>query len=175
MRDGRLEERFAHRDAAAYESAYRSFGPRMHASALRILREPEAAHECVQEVFEGLWRRGGAYSAARGSLEAFLVTCARNAALTSVRAGRRRQVTARKLDVDEAYTMEEDPLERDRVKRALSRLTDGQADVVQLAYYKGMTLTEVASELAIPVGTVKGRLSAALRALRRSLVVAESP
>ncbi|MBV8196714.1 MAG: sigma-70 family RNA polymerase sigma factor [Candidatus Eremiobacteraeota bacterium] len=175
MRDGSLEERFARRDATAYESAFHSFGARMQTTALRILRDPEAACECVQDVFEALWRRGSSYSPARGSLEAFLVTCARNAALSSVRAGRRRLESARKLFVTDSYTMEEDPIERERVARALAQLTDGQADVVQRAYYRAMTLTEVAAELAIPIGTVKGRLSAALRALHRSLVVEGSP
>lgn len=171
MRDGSLEERFARRDATAYEAAFLAFGARMQATALRVLGNPEAARECVQEVFEGLWRRGHSYAPARGALEAFLVTCARNAALTSLRAGRRRRQTERQLNVDERYTMEEDPIERERVARALAQLTGGQADVIQLAYYKGMTLGEVAAELAIPIGTVKGRLSAALRALRRTLVV----
>lgn len=170
VRDASLEDGFARRDAVAYEMAYRSFGSRMQATALRLLRDPEAARECVQEVFEGLWRRGGPYSPVRGSLEAFLVTCARNAALSQLRAGRRRQETAQKIEAPGEYTLDEDPIERQRVARALAALTEGQADVVRLAYYKGMTLAEVAAELAIPIGTVKGRLSAALRALRRSLV-----
>ena len=145
----------------------------MHSSALRILHDADAARECVQDVFERLWRRSGSYSPARGSLEAFLVTCARNAALSSTRAGRRERQAGQRLHAPQQYTMEEDPIERERVARALARLSDGQADVVQLAYYKGMTLSEVATELSIPIGTVKGRLSAALRALRRDLVAGE--
>jgi RNA polymerase sigma factor (sigma-70 family) len=92
------------------------------------------------------------------------------AELSQLRAGRRRQETAQKIEAPGEYTLDEDPIERQRVARALAALTEGQADVVRLAYYKGMTLAEVAAELAIPIGTVKGRLSAALRALRRSLV-----
>lgn len=175
MRDGSLEDGFARRDAVAYEMAYRTFGARMQATALRIVRNPDGARECVQEVFERLWRRSGAYSPARGSLEAFLVTCVRNQALTLVRSGHRQQETAQKMEPPGEYTLEEDPIERERIARALAQLSDGQADVVQLAYYKGMTLAEVAGELAIPIGTVKGRLSAALRALRRSLVIGETP
>ena len=175
VRDGSLEGGFARRDAVAYELAYGAFGARMQTTALRILRDPEAARECVQEVFERLWRRGGDYSTARGSLEAFLVTCVRNQALTVVRSGNRRAETVQKTELPGQYTLEEDPIERERVARALAQLTEGQGDVVRLAYYRGMTLTEVAAELAIPIGTVKGRLSAALRALRRSLVLGESP
>ncbi|MBV8344452.1 MAG: sigma-70 family RNA polymerase sigma factor, partial [Candidatus Eremiobacteraeota bacterium] len=79
--------------------------------------------------------------------------------------------TARRTDAPEDYTMEEDPIERERVQRALTRLTEGQADVVRRAYFDGLTLAEVAADLAIPIGTVKGRLSAALRTLRRELAV----
>jgi RNA polymerase sigma-70 factor, ECF subfamily len=170
VRDASLEDSFAKRDASAYEAAYRAFGSRMNATALRVLRDRDAARECVQEVFLHLWRSGSAYSPARGSLEAFLVVCARNRALMRVRGESRRREAAARADAPGDYSMEEDPIERERVRRALARLTEGQADVVRLAYYRAMTLAEVAAELAIPLGTVKGRLSAALRALRRELV-----
>ncbi len=117
-----------------------------------------------------LWRRRTAYAAARGSLEAFLATCVRNAALTQLRGRSRREAATARLDPPNPYVMEEDPIERERIERALSQLSPGQADVIRLAYYRGSTLAEVATDLAIPVGTVKGRLSAALRALRRSLI-----
>ncbi|MGA8574127.1 MAG: sigma-70 family RNA polymerase sigma factor [Candidatus Cybelea sp.] len=170
VRDAGLEHGFARRDADAYEAAYRAFGARMYATALRLLRDRELARECVHDVFLHLWRHRSHFVAARGSLEAFLVTCARNAALTQLRSASRRQKMIGKLETAEEYVMEEDPIERERIARALTQLTEGQAEVVERAYYRGMTLTEVAAELAIPIGTVKGRLSTALRALRRSLI-----
>lgn len=170
VRDGSLAESFARRDAGAYEAAYRTFGPRMRATALRLLRDSDAANECVHDVFLHLWRKETAYSPARGSLEAFLVTCARNRALERLRDTTRGQAAIAKIEVHEAYTLEEDPIERDRIARAIAQLTEAQAAVVQLAYYRAMTLREVATQLQIPVGTVKARLSAALRALRRSLI-----
>jgi RNA polymerase sigma-70 factor (ECF subfamily) len=170
VRDASLEDGFARRDAVAYEAAYRSFGARMHATAFRLLRDREGAHECVHDVFLHLWRHRSGYVRARGSLEAFLVTCVRNAALTQLRSGNRRLKMISKLETAEEYVMEEDPIERERIARALAQLSEGQADVVERAYYGGMTLSEVATELSIPIGTVKGRLSSALRALRRSLI-----
>ena len=113
VQDGSLEDGFARRDAIAYEMAYRAFGGRMQATALRILRDNEAARECVQEVFERLWRRGGAYSPARGSLEAFLVTCSRNAALTNLRSSHRREETTQKMEPPGEFSLEEDPIERE--------------------------------------------------------------
>jgi RNA polymerase sigma-70 factor, ECF subfamily len=169
--DESLEDRFARRDAMAYERAYHIFAPRMHATAVRLLRDSGAANECVQDVFLRLWQRRNAYASSRGGLEAFLVTCARNQALTKLRSEKRFAAAAQALDREESYTVEEDPIERQRVERALALLTEGQAAVIRLAYYRGMTLAEVAAQLAIPIGTVKGRLASALRALRRTLVV----
>lgn len=170
MRDGSLENAFARRDEAAYETAYRIFGPRMLATALRLLRDREAASECVHDVFLHLWRRGDSYAASRGSLEAFLVTCARNSALTRIRGAERARNAVQRLDVTEEAFLEEDPIERERIASAVSRLTEGQAAVIRLAYFRAMTLSEVAAELTIPIGTVKGRLSAALRSLRSTLL-----
>jgi RNA polymerase sigma-70 factor, ECF subfamily len=170
VRDEVLERAFERRDAAAYESAYRRFGPRLRTVALRVLQEPEASSECVQEVFLQLWRRGG-YLARRGALEAFLAVCVRNRALMQARSTARARSSLERLKLpNETYVMEDDPIERTRIESAISQLTSGQADVVALAYYRGLTLGEVAAELAVPLGTVKARLSAALRSLRRSLV-----
>jgi RNA polymerase sigma-70 factor, ECF subfamily len=169
VRDEPLERAFERRDAVGYEMAYHRFGARLHAVALRALHDPESAGECVHDVFLKLWK-SGSYARGRGSLEAFLVVCVRNRALMHLRSTARARSSLARLEPPGAYTIEEDPIERARIERAVSRLTDGQGDVVELAYYRGLTLSEVARELAIPIGTVKARLSAALRALRRSLV-----
>jgi RNA polymerase sigma-70 factor (ECF subfamily) len=142
----------------------------MLATALRLLRDREAASECVHDVFLELWRKRNAYAAARGSLEAFLVTCVRNRALTMIRSGERGKRAAQKLARPEEYFLEEDPIERARVARAVAQLNEGEAAVVQLAYYRGLTLSEVSDELAVPIGTVKWRLSSALRRLRSALI-----
>lgn len=170
MREEWLGHAFARREPSAYETAYQRYGARMHATALGLLRDRDAAQECVHDVFTHLWRRGTAYAPGRGSLEAFLVTCARNRALERLRETARGRAALQRVDIREEYELEEDPIERERIARAIAALTEGQAAVVQLAYYRAMTLTEVAAQLQIPVGTVKARLSAALRALRRSLI-----
>ncbi|MBV8532145.1 MAG: sigma-70 family RNA polymerase sigma factor, partial [Candidatus Eremiobacteraeota bacterium] len=157
MRGESLEDGFARRGAAAYEAAYRQYAARMYATALRLLRDRELAAECVHDVFLHLWQRRGAYVAARGSLEAFLVACVRNRALTELRAGSRRESATSKLEAVHSYDLEEDPIERERIARAVAQLSEAQAAVVRLAYFRGMTLTEVAAALAIPIGTVKGR------------------
>jgi RNA polymerase sigma factor (sigma-70 family) len=168
--DDWLEEAFARGEAVAYETAYRSFGARMYATARRILREDGAARDCVHDVLLHLWRREDAYSARRGGLEAFLVTCVRNQALTRARKEMRRREIDSALDQPGTYALEEDPIERERIERAVAALSREHAEVIGLAYYRGFTLAEAASELKVPLGTIKGRLSAALRALRVALV-----
>jgi len=171
VRDEVLEDAFSHGDPRAFDAAYRCFGARMRVTALHIVRDPQAARECVHDVLLHLWRKKGSYVRERGSLEAFLVTCVRNAALAYVRKDVRRRTISAGITQPAAYTIEEDPIESERIERALSRLSREQCDVIRLAYYRRFTLSETASELGIPIGTVKGRLSAALRALRASLIV----
>jgi RNA polymerase sigma-70 factor, ECF subfamily len=170
VRDGFLEDAFARRDAAGYDAAYRIFGSRMYTTALRLLRDSAAARECVHDVLLHLWRRGNAYDTRRGSLEAFLVACTRNQALTQLRSATRRSNALTELDAPAEYAMEVDPIERERIAKALSELTHDQANVVRLAYYRGFTLAEIAEELNTPIGTIKSRLGSALRALRAALV-----
>ena len=170
MHEEWLGHAFARRESAAYETAYRRYGGRMHATALRLLRDRETAQECVHDVFANLWRRESAFTPARGSLEAFLVTCVRNRALERLREATRGRAAIGKLEAPHEYVLEEDPIERERIARAVGQLTEAQAAVIRLAYYRAMTLSEVASQLQIPIGTVKARLSAALRSLRRSLI-----
>ena len=171
MRDPSLEDAFARRSPAGYAGAYERYGRRMYATALHLLGDREVASECVHDVFLHLWRKPTGYVVERGSLEAFLVTCVRNRALMQLRQAGRGRAAVSKLDPPAGYELQDDPIERDRIARAIAQLSDPQADVIRLAYFRGLTLNEVASDLAIPVGTVKGRLSAALTALRRSLRV----
>ena len=173
VRDDLLEHAFARGDAAAYESAYRRFGARLYAAALRLLRNDALAQECVHDVLLGLWRRRDAYEPMRGDLQAFLVACVRNNALSRLRNdARRREIVAGSREA--TYEIEEDPIERERIARAVGGLTDTQRHMVELAYYKNMTHAEIASELGEPLGTIKSRIAAALRALRRNLTTGAS-
>ncbi|MBV8638285.1 MAG: sigma-70 family RNA polymerase sigma factor [Candidatus Eremiobacteraeota bacterium] len=169
MRDEALEAAFARRDATAYERAYQQFGARMYTSALRVLRDKELAHDCVHDVLLHLWRKGTSYSPARGNLEAFLVVCVRNAALTRARDDARRRALLAEQPPPATSTLDADPFEHAHVTEALSKLSETQAKTIQLAYYRGMTHTEIAAALSEPVGTIKSRISNALRTLRDAL------
>ncbi len=170
VRDTALEQAFSRREAPAYDAAYRRFGARLYATALRILREQPAAQDCVQDVLLRLWQRGGAYTPDRGSLEAFLVVCVRNEALTRLRDAARRAGAERKIIPVDDYEMENDPIERQRIAHAVQALTPLQRQTIEYAYFRAMTLSETATALEKPLGTVKSHLSAALRALRVALI-----
>jgi len=119
-----------------------------------------------------LWKRGDAYSAARGALEAFLVVCARNSALQRLRSTERQSQLARSnANEDTVDEIAPDPIEAQRIARAIAGLTPTQAQTIDLAYFKCMTHAEIAQNLGEPIGTVKSRVASALRALRRTLVV----
>jgi RNA polymerase sigma-70 factor (ECF subfamily) len=171
VRDEILERAFSRRDAAAYETAYRRFGGRLYATALRILRSEPLAQDCVHDVLLHLWQRGSAYTPDRGALESFLTVCVRNGALMRLRKDVRQRELRSRLAPEEQYVNETDPIERGRIARAVARLTPLQAQMVNYAYYRAMTLSEIAAETNKPLGTVKSHISAALRALRKSLAL----
>lgn len=169
VRDEALERAFARREASAYETAYARFGERLYATALRILRSHPWAQDCVQEVLMRLWQRGSAYTPDRGSLEAFLVVCVRNDALTRLRDATRQNELQRKMIPEEEYIEESDPIESRRIACAVNELTPLQKQTIEYAYFRSMTLVETAAAMGKPLGTVKSHLSAALRTLRKTL------
>ncbi len=174
VRDEALERAFARREGSAYEAAYRRFGGRLYAVALRLLKSESLAEDCVHDVLLRMWQRASAYTVDRGSLEAFLVVCVRNEAL-----GRLRK-TVREMPLDPAHDEaadpeETDPIESARIARAIEALTPLQRQTVDYAYFRSMTLAETAEKMQKPLGTVKSHLSAALRALRTSLAREGAP
>jgi RNA polymerase sigma-70 factor (ECF subfamily) len=165
--DPELLRAFVAREAWAYEAAYRLYGRVLHAAAFGVLRAAQDAQDCVHDVLLRLWHRGDAYRTERGSLRAFLAVCVRNEALSRARKIENRDRIARTaahraapVDISDAV------VQRESVRAALRALSEKQRHSIELAYYDGMTHVQIAGELGEPVGTVKSRLSAALRRLR---------
>jgi RNA polymerase sigma-70 factor (ECF subfamily) len=170
-----LEIAFVAREAWAFEAAYHAFKRMLYGAALSVLHDASEAEDCVHDVLMRLWQRGNAYTPARGRLEAFLSVCVRNEALSRVRKRSTRQrIEHGKLAVDEAQPGgDESIVERMRVAQALQRLGERQREAIQLAYFEGFTYEEIARKMGEPLGTIKSRLSNALRILRRSLANGE--
>jgi RNA polymerase sigma-70 factor (ECF subfamily) len=164
-----MEQGFVAREAWAFEASYRAYRSLLYGAAYAVLRNAGEAEDCVHDVLLRLWQNGHAYTAARGSLRAFLAVCVRNEALTR----RRKETNRARIDLKllpQAVTpAAEESEERMDMENLLATLGTAQRQVLELAYYEGLTHEEIARRLDEPVGTVKSRLSNTLRALRRAL------
>jgi RNA polymerase sigma-70 factor (ECF subfamily) len=164
-----IEAGFVAGEAWAFEAAYDAYRRHLYGTALAVLRDSADAEDCVHDVLVRLWRSGHAYSQARGSLEAFMVVCVRNEALSRRRLTANRERIAReRLHVVETTTPADDEptVQRLDMAQMVAHLSDAQQRAIRLAYYDGFTHEQIAQRLGEPVGTVKSRLSNALRALR---------
>jgi RNA polymerase sigma-70 factor, ECF subfamily len=167
---------FVNREAWAYDAAYRTHGRLIYAAALQVLRDPQEAQDCVHDVMLRLWRRGSDYRLERGSLRAFLAVCVRNEALSRARKSHNRERIVQGIGAGgDVPDFGGAVAERETLRGALDTLGEKQRTTIDLAYFGHLTLEEIARKLDEPVGTIKSRLSAALRNLRESLASREFP
>jgi RNA polymerase sigma-70 factor, ECF subfamily len=166
-------------DGAALAALYDRHARGVYALALRVVANEADAEEVVQEVFNQAWRQAARYDPARGTVAAWLLTMARTRAIDRLRARQARPDRAgleseRTLDVLPAASPDPaDALdsERDvaRVRQALQRLPLLQRAAIELAYFEGLTQSQIAERLEQPLGTVKTRIRAGLLKLRDAL------
>jgi RNA polymerase sigma-70 factor, ECF subfamily len=168
----RLLKRVAGGDRVAFAELYDRYASAVYGACLRVLRETQAAEDAAQDAFAAIWRHAGAFDANRGAAGAWIGRVARNAALD---ANRRRalRVTAHEVDpVDEGRTPEELAVAADeafRLRLALETLPDRERTVLGLAYSDGLTQSEIAERLDLPLGTVKTRTRSGLARLAEYL------
>ena len=159
-------------DGAAFDFAYRAHAQRLRAVAYGVLRDRDAAEDAVHAALTRLWS-SGAYRPERGALLPFLIACVRREALDALRTAKRRTTREQRVTAEAPVALDEtaalDPVETRRVNAALGALPPEQRDVILRAYYGNRTLAEVADDTSVPLGTVKSRLSAALRRLHTAL------
>lgn len=159
-------------DQHAFSALYDRYAPRVHALTLHILGDPMLAEEVTQDTFLKLWARAGLYRADKGSFNVWLLTIARRTALDRVRLEGRRPTLSDGRDPDTVWhglpDKSRDPEEaRWRgLHFAVQALPGQQRQVIELAYYQGLSQSEIAEELGWPLGTVKTRMRAAMQALR---------
>jgi RNA polymerase sigma-70 factor (ECF subfamily) len=162
-----LLRRLAGGDSGALGEFYDLYAGLVNGLALRILRNTAEAEDVVQEVFVQVWRQADRYDPTRGSAEAWLCTIARSRALD-----RLRRRAARREEGDEALPAgSEAPRTEEAlaVRKALDALSADQRHALELAYYEGLTQTEIAERLRQPLGTVKTRIRTAMIRLREFL------
>jgi RNA polymerase sigma-70 factor (ECF subfamily) len=173
-RDRELLARVAAGDVAALRILYDEHAPRAMAIATRVLRSLQDAEDVVQETFLDLWRRAGQFDPHRGGAVAWVVTIARSRAIDRLRAlgtaGRAVEEAAEGGELVPAafpapHLEAERRRDRDRVGRALEALPPEQRRTIELAYFEGLSQTEIASRTGSPLGTVKMRVKLAISKL----------
>jgi RNA polymerase sigma-70 factor, ECF subfamily len=169
--DGELIQRVAGRDAGAFELLYRRYARPVFGLALRRLGDRMRAEDAVQETFAALWRSARTYRPERGPGAPWLYAVARNAIVD-----RARNRTDAPAEIPDTASFELGPAERAeasfvswRVHRALEGLPQSERDVIELAYWGGLSQSEVADFLGIPLGTVKTRTRSGLGRLATML------
>ena len=171
--DAALIERIMQRDETALEALYDRYSGILSSVLNRILRDTQGAEEILQDVFFQLWRNAARFDASRGSLAGWLMVIARNRAISRLR--HHNPAAGEELvenTVSLPFTLESAVAQQQllgKVKGALGTLPKEQRAAVELAYFEGLTKSEIAERTGDPLGTVKTRLRTALETLRRVL------
>jgi RNA polymerase sigma-70 factor, ECF subfamily len=161
-------------DGQALGVLYDRYCPTLLATAIRVLGNQREAEDLVHDVLMEAWQKAGDYDRARGSVRTWLLVRLRSRALDRWRrAGRIRVETMEDRTLDDYLPAPAgDPgqsIDHARVRRAVQDLPEPQRLVLELAYFEGLSSTEIAERLAIPVGTVKSRTAAGLAKLRAAI------
>ena len=178
--DGDLAQRLRDRDAGAMRELYDRYGRLVYSLLTRMVRNSAAAEDLVQETFLRVWNRMQAFDPQRGALGPWILTVARNRAIDYLRSADGK-MSAGALELDrlehpgQFCNFEDRALSLDRARRlkeAFEKLTPHQKTVVELAYYEGLSQSEMAERMQQPLGTVKTWVRSALKVLREQLTEA---
>jgi RNA polymerase sigma-70 factor (ECF subfamily) len=167
-----LIERIRSGDEMAMADMYDRYSGIVYGVALRVLGDTAAAEDVLQEVFLQLWRRPQVFDADRGKLPAWLAVIARNRAIDRLRR-RPREENIEELPMSTAVNLENETdrkLAMEKVRGALSHLPQEQRRALEMAFFDGMTHTEIATKTGEPLGTIKTRIRTGLLAVRKAVL-----
>jgi RNA polymerase sigma factor (sigma-70 family) len=177
--DLELHRRLSTGDRDAFDQLYRRYAGSAYGLAYRVTGQQLLAQDVVHDAFLALWRAPEGFDPARGAFRTFFLSLVHHRAVDTVRREerlRRRTERASNLEPVRGEDVAEDVVEesflserRKGVREALLTLPPEQRQVVELAYFGGLTQAVIAEQLGIPIGTVKTRTLAAMRKLRRLL------
>jgi RNA polymerase sigma-70 factor (ECF subfamily) len=161
-------------DVDAFRELFQAYAPRVKSYMMRQGTDSATAEELAQETLLTVWRKAGLYSGDKGSATTWIFTIARNLRIDRLR----KEVAWQPLpeNADEEASTDPAPDEevaerqrRERVQRALGELPEDQSEVVMLSYIEGLSHSEIAARLALPLGTVKSRMRLAYQKIRETL------
>lgn len=169
--DERLLERVRARDQQAMADLFDRYGSMVYSVALRVLKDPGHAEDVMQDIFFQLWENPRAFVSSRGSLGAWLLVVARNRAIDTLR---RRKPSD---PVDEVVLPSKTNLASEaecntimeKVRVVMNGLPADQQKSLQLAYFEGLSHSEIAARTGEPLGTVKTRIRTALMSVRKAI------
>ena len=181
-RDRELMSRIKTRDKEAISELYDHYHRLLFGLILSILKKREEAEDILQEVFTNIWEKADQFDTERGTVYTWIVSMARNKSIDRLRSKvykeqKKQAVSLNDEDVHHPlYSEETDPLENtilmDRAKKvhaALAQISEKQRKVLQVAYFNGMSQSEISEEFDIPLGTVKTRMRDGMMKLREIL------
>ncbi len=179
---GLLIAQTAQGDQAALATLYDSTSPQVFGFVLKILNNREAAEEVTLDVYTQVWRQAHTYDRTRGTPGAWLMTLARTRAIDRFRAGAAERGRIESLDAAQLFASDEETPEqnvagqerRRYVQQALNTLTPEQRQAIALAYFYGLSQSEIAEKLELPLGTVKTRMRLGMIKLRDALAPYET-
>jgi RNA polymerase sigma-70 factor, ECF subfamily len=175
--DRETMNRLAGGDLGALDQLYEQYGAMAFSIAYRITGERAAAEDVVQESFLGAWRNAARYVDGRGTVRTWLLSIVHHRAIDAIR--RRRPTTElpesetglpEPLVMPDTWTEVANGLDRAAIQVALARISEVQREAIELAYFNGLTQTEIAERTGVPLGTVKGRLRLGLQGLRAAML-----
>ena len=163
----------ARSEESALAELYDRYGRAAYGLALRVLRDPELAEDAVQEAFLTLWRTAARFVPERSKASTWILTLVHRRAVDVVRREQRRRTDSLDWAAEPSVEgVDEDAwlrLQRERVQEALRKLPDAQREALELAYYGGLSQSELAERLGQPLGTIKSRMFGGLSRLRELL------
>ena len=174
-----LLARIAKRERAAFEELYGRYANILYATAMKFLKEDADAQDVVQDVFIQIWDKAKLYDPAKGKPLTWALTLTRNRSIDRIRAIQRR--TRLRDDFEKETVMDEsagvrealsgvDASEKNQILRqAVGQLSPQQRKVIELAFFRGLTQSEIAEKLGEPLGTVKARARRGLMKLKELL------
>jgi RNA polymerase sigma-70 factor (ECF subfamily) len=173
--DRELLARVREGDREAFAQLYDRYGDAAYSLAVRIVRDRDLAADVVQDAFLAVWKNAASFDPDRGQASTWILTMTHNKAVDLVRREQRRR--ADQLDPAHDAPSGDPPPDqlaylsaaRGQIREAMAKLPAAHREVIELAYFGGYTQSELAEMLSVPMGTIKSRSFAALKALRAAL------